>query len=75
MLSCTVIKFDQGLVVLPMEFRVGHDVRYEIVVDAPNAAEAERMAADFPYGEWKMRYVSNEDVVAFEDDPRNPQAG
>ena len=55
-----------------MLFRVGHDVRYEIIVDAPNAKEAEKIAEDFPYEEWVFRYTSNEDVVATEEDPRNP---
>lgn len=58
-----------------MEFRVGHDVRYELLLDAPNAAEAERLAAEVPYDQWVLRYVSNEDVVAFEEDPRNPFPG
>ena len=57
-----------------VRFRVGHDVRYEVMVEAANAAEAERLAADVPYDQWELRYVSNEDVVAFEEDPRNPQA-
>ena len=57
-----------------MQFRVGHDVRYEVMVEAANAVEAERLAAETPYDEWLLRYVSNEDVVAFEEDPRNPQA-
>ena len=57
-----------------MRFRVGHDVRYEVMVDAANAAEAERLAAETPYEAWELRYVSNEDVVAFEEDPRNPHA-
>ena len=46
-----------------MLFRVGHDVRYEIIVDAPNAKEAEKNAEDFPYEEWVFRYTSNEDVA------------
>lgn len=57
-----------------MEYRVGHDVRYEIVVDAPSASAAEEMAAAIPYAQWVLRYVSNEDVVAMVEDPRNPQA-
>ncbi len=55
-----------------MLFRVGHDVRYEIVIDAPNAKEAERLADNFPYSNWVFRYTSSEDVVSIEEDPRNP---
>ena len=57
-----------------MRFRVGHDVRYEVMVEAANAAEAERAAEDIPYEQWQLRYVSNEDVVAYEEAPRNPHA-
>ena len=49
-------------------------MRYEVMVEAANAAEAERAAEHIPYEQWQLRYVSNEDVVAYEEDPRNPHA-
>ena len=53
-----------------MEFRVGHDVRYEILIDAPNAAEAERLAAGMPYDQWKAKYQTEataEQKAAFKE--------
>ena len=56
-----------------MEFRVGHEVRYEITVDAPNKAEAERIAAAIPYTEWPHSYVTIEDCIPVEESPINPE--
>ena len=55
-----------------MLFRVGHDVRYEINIDAASAKEAERLVDSIPYSGWTFRYSTNEDVLAIEEDPRNP---
>ena len=57
-----------------MRFRVGHDVRYEIEVEAVSASEAEALAEAAPYEEWVQRYVSNEDVLALDESPINPEA-
>ena len=57
-----------------MQFRVGHEVRYEVLLDATNAAEAERMAEQMPYEEWHHNYLTSQDVIAIDESPVNPSA-
>jgi hypothetical protein len=57
-----------------MQFRVGHEVRYEVILEAANAAEAGRMAEQMPYEEWHHNYVTSEDVIPMEESPVNPHA-
>ncbi len=57
-----------------MRFRVGHDVRYEIEVEAVSASEAGALADATPYEKWVQRYVSNEDVLAIDESPINPNS-
>ena len=57
-----------------MKFRVGHEVRFEIIVEATNAKEAERAAEETPYERWDHRYITSEEVVPLEESPVNPQA-
>ena len=57
-----------------MKFRVGHEVRFEIIVEAASPREAEEKAAAIPYEAWMNRYVTNEEVIAVEESPVNPQA-
>lgn len=58
-----------------MEFRVSHEVRFEIAIEASSQREAEAVAADTPYGEWEEKYVVREDCIAVAESPVNPQAG
>ena len=58
-----------------MQFRVGHEVRYEIIVEAANAAEAAKLAEETPYGEWHHSYVTGEDCIPMDESPVNPNAG
>jgi hypothetical protein len=57
-----------------MQFRVGHEVRYEVILEAANAAEAGRMAEQLPYEEWHHNYVTSEDVIPMDESPVNPSA-
>lgn len=56
-----------------MKFRIGHEVRYEILVDASNANEAEIQANKVEYHDWDHQYLTIEDCVALEESPVNPQ--
>ena len=58
-----------------MEFRVIHEVRFEVAIEASSQKEAEAMAADIPYEEWEQKYVVREDCIAEAESPVNPQAG
>ena len=58
-----------------MEFRVSHEVRFEIAIEAPSQKEAEAVASDTPYEEWEQKYVVREDCIAVAESPVNPQAG
>ena len=57
-----------------MQFRVGHEVRYEIIVEAANAAEAERLAEATPYERWDHSYVTSEECIAMGESPVNPES-
>ena len=57
-----------------MEFRVGHEVRYEIILEAPNAAKAGLLAEQKPYDEWDHSYVVSEEVLPMGESPVNPYA-
>ena len=57
-----------------MKFRVGHEVRHEIIMEAANAAEAQEKAAAVPYQEWDHEYVTIEDCFPMDESPVNPQA-
>lgn len=58
-----------------MEYRISHEVRFEITIEAASQKEAERIAADIPYTDWEERYVVREDCIAVAESPINPQAG
>ncbi len=55
-----------------MQFRVGHEVRYEVILEAANAAEAGRKAEQLPYEEWHHNYVTSEDIIPMDESPVNP---
>jgi hypothetical protein len=57
-----------------MQFRVGHEVRFQIIVEAANEAEAEKLAAEVPYEQWHHSYIVMEDCVPMDESPVNPQA-
>jgi hypothetical protein len=57
-----------------MKFRVGHEVRHEIIVEAANSNEAQEMAAHIPYPDWDHQYVTIEDCIPIDESPVNPQA-
>ena len=58
-----------------MEFRISHEVRFDIAIEASSQKEAEAVASDIPYEEWEQKYVVREDCIAVEESPVNPQAG
>ena len=58
-----------------MEFRVRHEVLFEIVIEAPSRKEAEQIADETPHNEWEERYVVREECVAIYESPRNPYRG
>ncbi len=58
-----------------MEYRISHEVRFEITIEAASQKEAERIAVDIPYTDWEERYVVREDCIAVAESPINPQAG
>ena len=55
-----------------MEFRVSHEVLFEIVIEAPNRKEAEIIADKTPHTEWHEKYVVREECIAIYESPRNP---
>ena len=57
-----------------MQFRVGHEVRFQIIVEASNDKEAARIAEELPYEQWDHHYIVSEDVFPMEESPVNPQA-
>ena len=57
-----------------MQFRVTHEVLFELTVEAPSTKEAEAKAAKTPYRKWLQKYVVREDCVPLEESPVNPQA-
>ncbi len=57
-----------------MQYRISHEVRLEITVEAGSRREAEAMAATTPYTEWEERYVVREECVALNESPINPHA-
>ena len=56
-----------------MQFRVGHEVRFQMIVEAANEAEAAKLAEAKPYDQWDHSYLVLEDVVPLEESPVNPQ--
>jgi len=56
-----------------VKFRIGHEVRYEILVDAANPSDAEKQANKVEYQDWDHEYLTIEDCVALEESPVNPQ--
>ena len=57
-----------------MRYRVGHEVRFQTIVEAASEREAAERAEELPYAEWDHSYVVMEDVVPLEESPVNPQA-
>ncbi len=57
-----------------MQYRISHEVRLEITVEAGSRREAEAMAATTPYTEWEERYVVREECLALNESPINPDA-
>ena len=57
-----------------MEFRLSHEVLFEITVEAKSQRGAEEKAAEIPYTKWERKYVVREDCVALEESPVNPQS-
>jgi hypothetical protein len=57
-----------------MQFRIGHEVRFEVVIEAANEKEAVRIAEEIPYKDWTHNYTISEDVLAIEESPVNPMA-
>ena len=57
-----------------MRFRVGHEIRYQLIVEAANEREAASLAESKPYTEWDHSYLVMEDVIPLEESPVNPQA-
>ena len=57
-----------------MEFRLSHEVRFDITIEASSQTEAEKTAADIPYTEWEEKYVVREDCIAVTESPINPHA-
>lgn len=57
-----------------MQFRIGHEVRFQIIIEATSGVEAEKLATDIPYSEWPHSYVVMEDCIPLEESPVNPQA-
>ena len=57
-----------------MQYRISHEVRLEITVEAGSWREAEAMAATTPYTEWEERYVVREECLALNESPINPGA-
>ena len=57
-----------------MEYRIIHEVRLEIIVEAASKREAEARATTIPYTEWEERYVVREECLALNESPINPRA-
>lgn len=57
-----------------MQFRVGHEVRFEVIIEAANEKEAVKIAEQIPYKDWTHSYAISEDAVAVEESPINPMA-
>ena len=57
-----------------MQFRVGHEVRFEVIIEAANEKEATKIAEGIPYTDWSHSYSISEDVIAVEESPVNPMA-
>ena len=57
-----------------MQFRVGHEVRFQIIVEAANEKEAAKIAEQLPYEQWNHSYIVSEDVIPIEESPVNPMA-
>ena len=57
-----------------MQYRISHEVRLEITVEAASKKEAEAMAVTIPYTEWEERYVVREECLALNESPINPRA-
>ena len=58
-----------------MEFRVIHEVKYQLTVDAASQREAERIADETPYDDWEQGYVVREECVPLGESPLSPFAG
>lgn len=57
-----------------MQYRISHEVRLEITIEAGSKREAESMATGIPYTEWEERYVVREECFALNESPINPRA-
>ncbi|MBM3940230.1 MAG: hypothetical protein FJ318_04950 [SAR202 cluster bacterium] len=58
-----------------MRFRVGHEVRFQTIIEAASEQEAIKIAESLPYDEWQHSYLVMEDVIPMDESPVNPQAG
>ncbi len=56
-----------------MEYRISHEVRFELIIEAASEAEAERIASETPYSDWEEKYVVREEYIAVSESPINPQ--
>jgi hypothetical protein len=57
-----------------MQFRVGHEVRYQTIIEASTGKEAAAKAETIAYDRWDHTYLVMEDVVPLDESPVNPHA-